>query len=264
MRIVQDKTQIMKQFSSSQANQETLDFYQKFSQSFSQTRTNSWTGWKIFAKKRPDMIENSDSVIDIACGNGRFGQFMAQTNKNIVKYIACDANTSLLQECARRNQQLFPHSIYIELDIFSQLMKNQEVFVSNLSKNLNFSDQILIGCFGFWHHLPSHLARVKFLSALKTIITTHQGMILISVWQCKNNARLMRNGHLISIEEKPDSSGDSNDYLLTWKGDQQTFRYCHHSSDEEFQKYCMDTGLTIEDIFPGKDSDTDNIYYVLI
>ncbi len=71
-------------------------FYTRRAGSFVQTRNHPWPGWKralgAFPKDEPLR------VLDIGCGNGRYGHFLAERAERPVAYTGVDLSPALLEE----------------------------------------------------------------------------------------------------------------------------------------------------------------------
>ena len=66
-------------------------FYTQVHDSFSQTRQAPWNGWKRLVEEIPSSFWNRSSlnVLDLACGNGRFEQFLTSLHSHTVFKALC-------------------------------------------------------------------------------------------------------------------------------------------------------------------------------
>ena len=110
----------------------TNRMYAEESTHFNDTRTNAWTGWKECLAYVP--TTNPLHVLDVGCGNGRFGAFLRENisvNREI-EYVGIDTNLELLnfaQESLKKNQHL--SATFVQLDLIERMLAEKPVFQSN-------------------------------------------------------------------------------------------------------------------------------------
>ncbi len=68
------------------------EFYRITADEFDQTRGSAWEGWKML----PLHLHTPLSVLDVGCGNGRFGLFLRESLGEGVRYHGMDNNRRLL------------------------------------------------------------------------------------------------------------------------------------------------------------------------
>ena len=79
-------------------NQLNRDFYQQVAIDFDQTRQHLWPGWnKLISHLQQLQTKHKPlKVLDLGCGNGRFGQFLANSFPGIkINYLGVDNNPQL-------------------------------------------------------------------------------------------------------------------------------------------------------------------------
>src|SRR4051794_29952144 len=87
-------------------------FYETVADDFDQTRRSAWPGWEnLLPYLAPPL-----SVLDVGCGNGRFGLFLAQHFGVDVRYWGMDNNQALLQR-ARESLRDLPSVQFEQRDI---------------------------------------------------------------------------------------------------------------------------------------------------
>lgn len=223
-------------------NRLNTEFYQAQAASFSQTRQAPWQGWKRVTELAG--ISSCDSpmlsVLDVACGNLRFGDFLAHTLKTScvsaksndaaqahvsVAYYAVDNCVSL----ARHSAFSLPWDVeFAQIDIVEELISKH---TSGL-RDSNFPAVDLSLCFGFMHHVPTHAARVTLIRELLGA-TRSGGSCALSFWQFMNNPKLASRAQETTAEAL-DKLGmaqadlEPNDFLLGWQEHPDAWRYCHH------------------------------------
>src|SRR5215470_16260923 len=71
-------------------------FYETVVADFDSTRQMPWEGWERIVP----LLQSSAllSVLDVGCGNGRFGRFLAdRLGKDRLKYVGLDSSAALLE-----------------------------------------------------------------------------------------------------------------------------------------------------------------------
>ena len=83
-------------------NQINMDFYRAVADDFDSSRDYYWAGWK----KVLDYVRENDidvkSVLDVGCGNGRFGEFVREKLGSGVKYLGLDSCERLIESARLR------------------------------------------------------------------------------------------------------------------------------------------------------------------
>lgn len=207
-----------------QLHQINHHFYVHQAKGFGQTRQHPWPGWYPLLPLLTQDV--SISVLDLGCGNGRFGQFLHDQGY-MLQYTGVDTSSKLLSQA----QSLLSSKIetnLIQADV-CEWLKHEKSPVASFD---------LVVAFGLLHHLPGSVMRTQFLSeALKH---THQ-VLAVSFWQFALFPRFSQliipwheyNQHLpkpIDIKQL-----ELNDFLLSFAG-QKIPRYCHSFSDAEIQQ----------------------------
>ncbi len=234
----------------------TNQMYSAESVQFSASRASSWAGWERCLVSVPNA--NPLRILDVGCGNGRFGIFLRENipiDREII-YVGVDANKHLisLAQTALKDKPALSAE-YSHVDIIESLLKKTH-FVEN---NSNFE---LIALFGVLHHIPSFELRVELLQ----YITEHlhpKGRVLVSFWLFAEEERFSKK-LLTPLEYGIDPTElDPGDYLLPWDTTKQA-RYCHYSDSAEQHQLIKTAGLEILDTFKadGK-SGSLNQYFVL-
>lgn len=216
-------------------------FYAHVHDSFSRTRQAPWNGWKRLVEEIPESFWKHSplTILDLACGNGRFEHFLAERYPHIHLQAecidSCDELVSAASLQTLSNTELHFHHW--------DILGNLDTPPSNLP-------QVNLGvCFGFFHHIPRIEWRERVLTYLISQ-TTPKGYIVLSFWSFLNDehfAHKARQTHARAIQwfnEHPTMSDDpidisqlqTNDLFLSWQHNDGVYRYCHSYTSEEIDK----------------------------
>ncbi|MBU1033953.1 class I SAM-dependent methyltransferase [Patescibacteria group bacterium] len=231
-------------------NQLNQDFYAQISKDFSASRNFSWQGWTEIIKYLPK--KENLKVLDIACGNGRFVEFLNHNLHGSFSYLGLDNSNELLKIA----QNKFKEQQFEFFDLIKNYLANEKIIFNTQEK---FD---LIVSFGLSHHLPSTELREKFLQSLKNKLNKN-GLIVVSNWQFAEEQNRFQKNTLnwkkiiknpkINLWQKIKLiflllNLEDNDFLLDWrKGEKanQVFRYCHHINEKEMLKLIEKSGLKV-------------------
>ena len=221
----------------------TSEFYAQQAQSFSATRQMPWQGWQKCLEDMPQLLAGEKpSVLDVGCGNLRFARFL-RDEVGIVpaEYFAVD-NCRPLVESGETDAQT-PQVTFIELDVIKSLLDN------TLSSRLTVPACDLVVAFGFLHHVPGAQKRIQLL---RTLLETTKpgGFVCVSFWQFMNSQKLAAKAQETTAQGLcalgiDASDLEQNDYLIGWQDKADTWRYCHHFSQEELDELLGSLGSDV-------------------
>lgn len=234
------------------------DFYTRCAPSFSATRNAPWVGWRSCleavqdcgavrlcdgpdvhlydrAAAQPGAIRKGASVrvLDVACGNMRFAAFLREELRGRqIDYFAVD-------DCAG----LVPH--LPEDEGFSTCFQNLDI-IGELAVGVGLAHAIdaescdLVGCFGFFHHVPSFGLRVRLIDSLLQK-TASGGVVCASFWQFMGDEKFAKKAEAWNSKAKSElaSAGldasqlEAGDYFLGWQNEPGLWRYCHDFEELE-------------------------------
>ena len=234
------------------------DFYARCAPSFSASRNAPWVGWRSCleavqdcgavrlcdgpdvhfydrATAQPGAIRKGASVrvLDAACGNMRFAAFLREELRGRqIDYFAVD-------DCAG----LVPH--LPEDEGFSTCFQNLDI-IGELAVGVGLAHVIdaepcdLVGCFGFFHHVPSFGLRVRLIDALLQK-TASGGVVCASFWQFMGDEKFAKKAEAWNSKAKSElaSAGldasqlEAGDYFLGWQNEPGLWRYCHDFEELE-------------------------------
>lgn len=236
-----------------QLNEMNKVFYQTVGSDFDSTRQQPWEGWRRVAEIIHNNFKDKSeiSILDIGCGNGRFGEYLnRQIKSKTLNYVGIDSDQFLLDQAKEKE---IPTSQFIQADIIA------DDLASMLTKKFD-----VIVLFGIIHHLPSYDIRAKLLLQLTKALNP-SGLFVFTCWQFDTHKNLLiRSTELIAQTQLDPKHLEENDFLLDWKRGETAIRYCHLTDETEIEKLIQPLKLTHVDQFKadGKNHQS-NIYVIL-
>lgn len=205
-------------------NRINRDFYARTASEFDATRGQPWVGWRSLL----EMIDLPvDSLIDIGCGNGRFGLFMAEQQANPLIYFGIDNNRHLL-DLARTRLGRYPQ--------LTLRLLERDVILADLPT----MQAQLVALFGILHHVPGFSDRREMLSWAADCLHVG-GYLVFAAWRFYEQERFRKR----IVPWSDDIAVERNDYLLEWRRGARALRYCHYIDDEEHEALINATGLAV-------------------
>jgi 2-polyprenyl-3-methyl-5-hydroxy-6-metoxy-1,4-benzoquinol methylase len=187
------------------------DFYARFAETFADSRSNPQPGFYRLLKYLPISCER---VLDVGCGNGRFGQFLESEHLSF-DYTGIDFTSELLV-LAREQVQ----GDFFQRDI------SRRGFLEGIGK---FD---LIVCLATMQHVPRRSVRIGMLREMKLHLAKN-GRIFLANWQFLDSRRQRRKICDWENANLSESDVEPGDYLLTWQRKGSGFRYvCAINSEE--------------------------------
>lgn len=171
------------------------EFYQRFAEHFSSTRSTPWHGFEFVKNSLPQPCEK---FLDIGCGDGRLGRYLLE-HARINHYTGVDFSTALLDE----GRTLGTTSFY-----------ERNLLAPHPLDGLGTFDAI--ACIAALHHIPGYAQRVNLLREMRDHLAD-DGRLIVSTFQFMQSERLRKK--LVTWETVGLSSADvePNDYLVDWK-----------------------------------------------
>ncbi len=218
-------------------------FYAHVHDSFSQTRQSPWNGWKRLTEEIPTHFWNRTliSLLDLACGNGRFEQFLARSYPETIFDAKCIDSCDELFDTSALPQKTLLQLSFHHWDILND--------IDEIPSNLPTVD--LSACFGFFHHIPLQKWRERVLAYLASQ-TRPGGYIAISFWSFMNDPSFAQkanhthqqalqwftqNKNSLSLDQQIDATQlQANDFFLGWQHADGVYRYCHSYTSEEIDE----------------------------
>ncbi len=217
-------------------------FYDSLADPFAETRETPQPG---FERLRDFLPRELVSVLDVGCGNGRFGYFLTQHNI-LAHYAGVDFSGELLTKAAIR----------VPGDYFQRDLSRPGCLDGLIRYDI-------VACLAVLQHIPGHANRARLLREMGERLGAN-GRIFLSTWQFMDSPRQRRK--LRDWAEISLSAGDlePNDYLLTWKRGGFGLRYVCFVNEAEIANLAAAANLHILDQFrsDGKEGNL-NLYTVL-
>lgn len=192
------------------------------------------------------------SLVDLACGNGRFERFLAEEISPVVlEALAVDSCVELAGagglegpgaggleglgtrlDPALQNGSVVGRSLveFRQLDIIERLCSG-----ASLAAELDNPRADAAVSFGFFHHIPSMDLRKRALAQLVELVRPG-GVVIVSLWCFLQDERLAAKARSV-LDEARASLGnpelEPGDAFLGWKETAGVWRYCHSFTDKE-------------------------------
>lgn len=216
-------------------NQINRRFYRATAGEFDQTRGKPWPGWeRLLPHVYPLAAGRALSVLDVGCGNGRFGVFLAGKlarreagHVPPLRYHGLDFDPALLEK-ARQALSALPQ-------VEARLERRD--IVENPPDSGQYD---LVALFGVLHHVPGFRQRQSLLRALAERVAPG-GVLAFACWRFYEYARFR--ARIVPWPDDLTAQVEPGDYLLDWRRGARALRYCHYVDDAEHAALVAATGL---------------------
>jgi SAM-dependent methyltransferase len=213
-------------------------FYAATAGDFHATRGTAWRGWERLLPH----LAYGISVLDVGCGNGRFGVFLADAQRLPLVYHGIDNSPALLayarDALAGRDRV---RATFDEIDLVESLL-------SSATPVLVPHTYDLVVLFGVMHHVPGSVLRLRLMRALAQCVKPG-GLLAIACWRLYEQERFRQrivpwdSLDTAASTVKLATAVEPGDYLLDWKRGTHALRYCHHVDDAEHDALVEASGL---------------------
>ncbi len=199
-------------------------FYETTATAFDETRGRPWPGWdRLLPYLRTPL-----TVLDVGCGNGRFGRFLADRLSGPLRYHGLDSSPALLARAAAALA-----GVEARLDLWNAI-----------EQPLPEEEYDLVALFGVLHHIPAARRRRDFARALAARVAPG-GLLVFTTWRFCEQPRFRER-----IVPWPEGyEVERGDYLLDWRRGAHALRYCHYADDAEQAALVAATGLSEVETF---------------
>ena len=217
-------------------------FYDGLAEAFARSREEPQPG---FDRLLQELSEPRPRVLDVGCGEGRFGRFL-QAHQAIEAYTGVDFSAELLGRAESRVAGRFVRRDLSRPGCLSGLGEFE-----------------VVACLAALQHIPGRANRRRLLREMKAHLAT-DGRIFLSTWQFLDNQRQRRK--VVPWQQVGLAAADveHDDYLLTWQRGGTGLRYVCLIDADEMAALAGESGLRILKHFrsDGREGDL-NLYTVL-
>jgi SAM-dependent methyltransferase len=189
------------------------DFYERFAVIFSDSRSGPQPGYDRLLEYVP--TENP-AVLDIGCGNGRFGRYLAERGI-AANYTGVDFSGSFLR---------------LITDVPGRFVARDLSRQGSLDGLGNFH---FIACLSTLQHIPGCANRLRLLKEIRGILRPG-GHLALANWQFMASARQRRKIVPWSEAGLHPSELEDRDYLLSWQRGGYGVRYVAYLDAEAIKE----------------------------
>ncbi|MDZ4767296.1 MAG: class I SAM-dependent methyltransferase [Chloroflexota bacterium] len=204
-------------------------FYAAIAEDFDATRGEAWRGWRtLLPALRPLAVGGTLRALDVGCGNGRFGVFLAeslsapQAGKRPIDYTGIDNSSALL---AKADAALSERA-----DLTVRLIEG-DIVESGVPDG---GDYDLIALLAVLHHVPGAERRAALVRTLAARLAPG-GLFVWTSWRFMDFPRFRRRA--LAWDADMAARVEPGDHLLDWRrgrhADLPALRYCHAIDDAE-------------------------------
>lgn len=196
-------------------------FYEQTVPHFDATRQQPWVGWDRVLAALP--TSRPLCVLDVGCGNGRFGVYLHQRGIVPLHYTGTDNSRPLL-DTARPALHSIAQVDLVEADLLKRALPDGPFDVVVL--------------FGVIHHVPGATQRLQLMRDLAARVAPG-GVLAFAAWRFYDNPRFQKR----TMDWPLGMDREHGDYLLDWRRGTVAQRYCHHVDNAEHDELVAATGL---------------------
>lgn len=228
-------------------------FYRDHADAFSARRERPWRGWQRLLEWLPKAPGTPLAVLDVGCGNARFGRFLAG-HRPLARYVGVDASEPLLaiarERAPRADDCRFVHGDFVSEP--PERVLPREPFD-------------LVALFGVLHGVPGRRRRRALLEAASRRLAPG-GLLVFTCWRFADDPRLA--GRVVPWERAPAwaaIAGDlgPDDHLLPWGSGGEGLRYAADVGPEERAWLARAVGLAAVTEFCADGPHRDLNHYTL-
>ncbi len=211
-------------------NEINRSFYSETADDFDASRSEPWPGWtRLLPLIEERRVAGALHVLDVGCGNGRFGAFLAdRVAPDELRYTGIDSSEALL---SRARERALPFAA-VEL-VNADLVEAPEC--------LPGGPYALTALFGVLHHIPGIVHRRALLRRLGERLAPG-GLLVLTCWQFEAFSRFREK--LIPWQDYNRTAPDPvdvgqlepGDHLLPWGESGAAVRYCHFTSEDDMRQ----------------------------
>ena len=217
------------------------EFYQNYSESFSQTRGKLQSGVRSVLEKMP----LTGSWLDVGCGNGNLAHAWVQKGF-FGLFCGLDFSAGLIADAER----YLPPLVKGQKIIF----RHADLTKENWTGYLPEVQWDGVFCFAVLHHIPEQARRASLCEKLRTLVSPGSSC-MVSVWQPRNSPRLVKRIQPWENVGLSNDDVDSGDVLMDWRAHQNlkdagsALRFVHIFTADELSKLAIASGFSVNETF---------------
>lgn len=216
-------------------------FYESLAEPFSESRSAPQPGYPALLTYIP---KQPASVLDVGCGNGRFGRFLAGAGA-LETYSGLDYSRSLLDDA----RAVFPNVFFRDLSLPGCLD--------------GFGKYDLVVCLSALQHIPAEHNRIRLLHEMADHLNP-DGRIILANWQFLDSPRQRRKIQPWSAMGIDPGQLEADDYLVSWRRGGHGYRYVAYIDETKMKRMAELAGLSIVDQFRSDGLEGNlNLYSIL-
>lgn len=192
-------------------------FYAQFAGAFHRSRIEPAEGFHDLVAFLP---QKRFTVLDVGCGNGRFGYFLHQHGR-VRRYLGLDASPDYLAQSQQWRDLLDASDNPPDLDRFTFQTADMTQTATWPTARGDFD---LVVCLSALHHVPGQAQRQAVVQALADRLAP-QGWLLLGNWQFLDSARQRRKIVPWETVGLTRDEVEPMDYLISWNRGGTGFRY---------------------------------------
>jgi tRNA (uracil-5-)-methyltransferase TRM9 len=205
-----------------QLNLINREFYRITADAFDQTRSQPWEGWYKLLDYLPP-VNDGFHVLDVGCGNGRFGAFLAeQFPQSSIVYHGIDSSAELLNH-AQTALEIYQPRLRLTFE-------QRDFIEDGLPEIIDRYDLVVL--FGVLHHIPGFEQRSAFIESLTQHVES-EGVLAFTIWRFYEFERFR--SRIIPWPPELAEKVEPHDYLLDWRRGDRAVRYCHYVDEVELK-----------------------------
>jgi len=212
-------------------NRLNVEFYRTHAEAFSARRERPWSGWARLLGSVPDRPLR---VLDVGCGNARFGRFLA-AHRRLSVYAGVDASEPLLA-IARSDPPSAARVEWVAVDFVA----------SPPDRALPRQRYDLIALFGVLHGVPGEAQRRRLLAACADRLDP-DGLLVFTCWGFTADPRIA--GRIEALAERGPAidtrAFEPGDHLVPWGDEGGAFRYGRDIGPAERRRLLGGLGLAL-------------------
>ncbi len=215
-------------------------FYARFAAPFARSRAASPPG---FTRLLATVPAGRPRVLDVGCGDGRFGRFLAASDR-ASDYTGVDFSADLLSAATGPGR-------FVRRDLSR----------ADCLSDLGQFDRVV--CLATLQHIPGRDNRARLLAEMGACLAPG-GHVALSNWQFTDSERQRRKIRPWSEAQIAADDVEEGDYLLSWQRGGYGLRYVVLIDAAETQRLAVAAGLRVVEQFrsDGREGDL-NLYTVL-